>query len=149
MKRSVLVLLAACACALGGACDGPAEPPADAVVVGRVYIGSRPLVLDSVRVQVTACRAPGNPLYPYDHASCTGVPDAWTDGSGRFRIEDLRVGWTYTVEVVESTAPEGVELHPPHARSVTVPKSRVARVNFYGSCVKPVYVLYHGSCTRA
>lgn len=147
MKRSVLALLAACA--LGGACSGPTEPPTDAVVVGRVYVGSYPLVLDSVRVQVTSCRAPEAPLYPYDHEGCTGVPDVWTDGSGRFRLEDLRVGWTYTVEVVESTVPEGVGLHLPHARSVTVPKSRVARVNFYGSCVKPVHLLYHGSCSKA
>lgn len=116
------------------ACSSPMEPPADVgAIVGYVVVGSRPA---DVQVQVTSgCRHPFAAPGASDKERCTVAP-VQTDGSGKYRFVNLRVGWTYTVEVAANTVPEGVVMHVRSAE-VTIPESKIAWANFYGSWIEP------------
>lgn len=116
------------------ACSGPTEPPADiGSITGYVVVGSQPA---SVQVKVTSgCRHPFAAPGASDKERCTVAP-VRTDGSGKYRFVNLRAGWTYTVEVAANTVPEGVVMHVRSAE-VTIPESRIAWVNFYGSWTEP------------
>lgn len=98
-------------------CSDPVEPPADiGAVTGLVIIGSVPARNVEVVLDGSTVRS--------------------TDASGKYRFLNLTVGGSHQVAIVSGTLPEGVEMHVVD-HQVTVPDSRVAYANFYGSLRQP------------
>lgn len=101
------------AVALASCTNNPVEVPEDVgAITGLVIIGSAP----APNVQV----------------ALDGGDIRSTDASGKFRFVDLTVGDLHEVAIVSGTLPDGAEMHLADT-TITVPKTRVAFVNFYGS----------------
>lgn len=98
-------------------CSDPVGTPEDVgAVTGLVVIGSVPAPNVQVALDGSTVRS--------------------TDASGKYRFVDLTVGDSYGVAVVAATLPEHVEMHVAE-HQVTVPESRVAYANFFGSRKQP------------